>query len=49
MQHKIGGFLSKQVFTKEEKEANKKQLEEMIKSWKKFELEHPELAKGMIC
>lgn len=44
-------FKVKQVLplTDEEKAENKKRLEEIIDSWKKFELEHPELAKGMIC
>lgn len=35
--------------TPEQLEENKKRLEEMIESWKKFEDEYPELAQEMIC
>ena len=35
--------------TPEQLEENKKRLEEMIESWKKFEREYPEIAKQMIC
>jgi len=33
--------------TEEEKEANSKRLSDFIESWKKFELEHPDIANNM--
>lgn len=35
--------------TPEQLEENKKRLEEMIESWKKFEREYPELAREIHC
>ena len=35
--------------TPEQLEASKKRLDEMIEAWKKFEKEHPELAREMHC
>ena len=35
--------------TPEQLEENKKRLDEMIEAWKKFEKEHPELAREMHC
>lgn len=35
--------------TPEQLEENKKRLEEMIESWKKFEQGFPEIAKNMHC
>lgn len=37
------------ALTPEQLEENKKRLEEMIESWKKFEQEHPDIAKNMYC
>lgn len=35
--------------TPEQLEENKKRLEEMIESWKKFDLAYPELAQEVYC
>lgn len=35
--------------TEEQKLENARRLSEWIVSWNKFELEHPELAKTMVC
>lgn len=39
--------LTPRVMTEEEKEANSKRLSDFIESWKKFELEHPDIANNM--